>query len=153
MVKVGVAPHAEQPRQLLKEEITDPRRHRVVGGRGAVVDVDDEDGDDDGERDEDHDEQQILADERDHLGGGGNDLFYDQEEDGERHKHRGGERQLLSFIRGQVEHQDGQEGQTQTRENEEERVEQRQPLQDEGIREEGVRVHVVLPGAPGPSGT
>lgn len=33
-----------------------------------MVDVDDEDGDDDGEGDEDHDEEQILSDQRDHLG-------------------------------------------------------------------------------------
>lgn len=32
------------------------------------MDVDDEDGDDDGEGDEDHDEEQILPDQRDHLG-------------------------------------------------------------------------------------
>lgn len=32
------------------------------------MDVDDEHGDDDGEGDEDHDEQQVLSNQRDHLG-------------------------------------------------------------------------------------
>jgi len=116
------------------------------------VHVDDKDSDDDGECDEDHDEQQVLSNERDHLGGRRNDLFYDQEEHSERHQHRGGERQLLSFVRGKVKHQDGQKVQTQTREDEEERVEQRQPLEDEGIREERVRIHVVLPVPSGSGG-
>lgn len=68
MLPVSVAPHAQQPGQPLQEEALHPGGHGVVGGRGAVVDVDDEDGDDDGEGDEDHDEEQILADQRDHLG-------------------------------------------------------------------------------------
>lgn len=32
------------------------------------MDVDDEHGDDDGEGDEDHDEEQVLSNQRDHLG-------------------------------------------------------------------------------------
>lgn len=67
MLPVGVAPHAQQPGQSLKEEALDPGSHGVVSGGGAVVDVDDKDGDDDGEGDKDHDEEQIFSDQRDHL--------------------------------------------------------------------------------------
>ncbi len=153
VVAVSVSTHAQQPRQLLEKEITNPRRHGVVGGWGAVVHVDDEDGDDDWERDKDHDEQQVLSNERDHLGGGRDDLFYDQEEHSEGHEDRGREWQLLSFVWGKVKHQDSQKGQTQARDDEEECVEQRQPLQNEGIRDEGVRVQAVLPVPSGTSGT
>ena len=125
VVAVDVSAHAEQPRQFLEEEVTNPRGHGVVGRRGAVVDVDDKDGDDDWERDEDHDEEQVLPDEWDHLGGGGDDLLYDQEEHSEWHKDRGRKWQLLSFVWGKVKHQDGQKGQPQTGDDEEESVEQR----------------------------
>lgn len=128
MVTVGVTTHAEQPGQFLKEEAADPWGHGKVGGWGAVVYIDDKDGNDDGERDEDHDEKQILSDEWDHLGGRWDDLLYDQEEHSERHEDRGREGQLLSFIWGKVKHQNSQKGQAQTRDDEEERVEQRQPL-------------------------
>ena len=143
MVAVGVAPHAQHPGQLLQEEDAHPRRHGVVGGRRAVVHVDHEHGDDDRERDEDHDEEQVLADERDDLGRRGDDLLDDQQEDGERHQHRGGQRQLLALVRRQVEHQHREEGQAQAGDDEEERVEERQPLQDEGVGDERVGVHAV----------
>lgn len=68
MLPVSVAPHAQQPGQPLQEEALHPGGHGVVGGRGAVVDVDDEDGDDNGEGDEDHDEEQVFSNQRDHLG-------------------------------------------------------------------------------------
>lgn len=67
MLPVGVAPHAQQPGQSLKEEALHPGSHGVVSGRGAVVDIDDKDGDDDGERDKDHNKEQIFSDQRDHL--------------------------------------------------------------------------------------
>ena len=64
---VGVSPHAQHPGEPLKEEGLHPGGHGVVGGRGAVVHVDDEDRDDDGEGDEDHDEEEVLPDQRDDL--------------------------------------------------------------------------------------
>jgi len=47
----------------LEEDLADPGRHGVGGGR-AEVDVEDDDGDDDGQGDEDHGEEQVLADQR-----------------------------------------------------------------------------------------
>lgn len=67
MLPVGVAPHAQQPGQSLKEEALHPGSHGVVSGRRAVVNVDDKDGDDDGEGDKDHDEEEIFSYQRDHL--------------------------------------------------------------------------------------
>ena len=64
---VSVTPHAQQSGQPLQEEALYPWGHGVVGSRGTVVDVDDEDGDDDGESDEDHDEEQVLSNQGDHL--------------------------------------------------------------------------------------
>lgn len=81
-----------------------------------MVHVDDKHRDDDGESDEDHNEEEILPDERDDLGGRWDDL-YDKEEHSERHKDGGGERELLPFIRRKIEHQHGQERQTETRNN------------------------------------
>lgn len=123
VVAISVSTHAEQPRQFLEKESANPWRHGVVGGRWAVVHIDDEDGDDDGECDKDHDEEQVLSDERDHLGGWGDDFLYDEEEHSERHEDRGRQWQLLPFVWGKVKHQDGQEGQTQTRDDEEQGVE------------------------------
>lgn len=93
--------------------------------RGAVVDVDGKDGDNDGERDEYHGEDQVLSDERDSLGGGGDDLLYDQEEDSERDQHWGAERDLLAAIGGQIEDEDGEEGQANAGDDQEEGVEKR----------------------------
>ena len=67
VVAVGVAPHAEHPGQPLQEEAPHPGGHGVVGGRGAVVHVDDKHRHDDGEGDEDHDEEQVLPDQRNDL--------------------------------------------------------------------------------------
>lgn len=117
-----------------------------------MVHVDDEDGDNDRECDKYHDEEQVLSDERDDLGGGGDDFLYDKQEHSEGHQDRCGERELLAFVRGQVEHQHREEGQTQAGDDEEEGVEQRQSLQDERIGEKGVRIHAVLPVAFGPRG-
>lgn len=118
-----------------------------------MVHVDHKDCDNDWKGDKYHDEEQVLSNERDHLGGGGDYFFYDQEEHSEWHKDRGGEWQLLSFIWGKVKHQDSQEGQTQTRDDEEEGVEQWQPLQNKGIGDEGVWIQAVLPVPFGTSGT
>lgn len=90
--------------------------------------IDDEDRDDDGEGDEDHDKEQVLADQRDHLGRRRDDLLNDQEEDGERDEHGRGQRELFAFIGREIENQDGQEGQAEAWDDQEERVEQRQSL-------------------------
>ena len=101
--------------------------------RRAVVDVDSKDSNDDGECDEDHGEDQVLPNERDSLRGGGDDLLYDQEEDGERNQHWGAERDLLTTIGGQIEDKDGEEGQANAGDDEEEGVEKRQPPDNEGV--------------------
>ena len=132
-VAVHVAAHAQQLGQAVQEDPPDPRRHVVVRGGGAVVDVDGEHGDDDGQRDEDHGEDQVLPDERDDLGGGRDDLLDDQQEDGEGHQHGGTQRDFFAAVGGQVEDQDGEEGQADAGDDEEEGVEEGQPADDEGV--------------------
>lgn len=44
------------------------------------MDIDDKDSDDDGEGDKNHDEEEVLSDQGYDLGGGGNNLFNDQQE-------------------------------------------------------------------------
>ena len=68
VLPVSVAPHTQESGQFLKEEALYPGGHGVVAGRGAVVDVNDEDGNDDGEGDKNHDKEQVLSNERDYLG-------------------------------------------------------------------------------------
>ncbi|CAG5929109.1 unnamed protein product [Menidia menidia] len=197
---VGVSPHAQQPGQPLQEQALYPGGHGVVGGRGAVVDVDDKDGDDDGEGDEDHDEEQVIPLIGEYLlfimifvtfsiivtvfvinvhhrssatyhpmapwvkslflqrlprllcMRGHTDRSVAQKpsklsffEHSERHENRGGEGEFLPFIRGQIKHQHGEEGQAEARDDQEEGVEQGKPLQDEGIGDEGVPVDPVPP--------
>ena len=122
-----------------------PGRHAVVCGGRAVVDVDGEDGDDNGEGDEDHGEEQVLPDEGDDLRGGRDDLLYHKQEDSERHQDGGGERQFLSFVWRKIKHQHGQERQAQAGDDQKQGVEQRQPLQDERVCDEGIRVEAVFP--------
>lgn len=113
--------------------------------RGAMVDVDGKDGDNDGECDKDHGEDQVLPDERDGLWGWWDDLLDDQEENGERHQHRGAERDLLATVGGQVEDKDSEEGQANAGDDEEEGVEKRQPADDEEVGNGGVGGAAVCP--------
>lgn len=112
---------------------------------GAMMDVDGKDGDDDGECDKDHGEHQVLPDKRDSLRGGRDDLFDDQEENGERHQHWGAERDLLAAVGGQVENKDGEKGQANAGDDEEEGVEKRQPADDEVIGDGGVGGAAICP--------
>lgn len=137
-VTVHVAAHAQQLRQPMQENPPHPGGHAVMCRGGAVVDVDGKDGDDDGECDEDHGEDQILPDERDGLRGGGDDLLDDQEENRERHQDWGAERDLLAAVGGQVEDEDGEEGQADAGDDEEEGVEKRQPADDEKVGDGGI---------------
>lgn len=121
-------------------------------GGGAVVDVDGKDGDDNGEGYEDHGEHQVLPDERDGLGGGGDDLLDDEEEDGERHQDRGAEGDLLAAVGGQVEDEDGEEGQADAGHDEEEGVEKGESADDEGVGDGRVGGAAVRPQAPAAGG-
>lgn len=87
-----------------------------------------------------------------YLGGGGDDFLYDQEEHSERHQHGSGERQLLPFVRGQVEDQHGQEGEAEAGNDEEERVKEGKPLEDEGVGHKRVPVYPIPPAPFGPRG-
>lgn len=64
---VSVTPHTQQSGQSLQEEALYPGSHGVVGGRGAVVDVNDKDSNDDGEGDKYHDKEQIFSNQWDDL--------------------------------------------------------------------------------------
>lgn len=114
--------------------------------------VDGKDGDDDGERDKDHGEDQVLPDERDSLRRGGDDLLNDQEENCERHKDRGAERDLLAAVGGQIEDEDGEEGQADAGDDEEEGVEKRQPADDEEVGDGGIGRAAVRPQTTAASG-
>lgn len=56
-----MSPHAKEPGQSLKKEALYPGCHGVIGGRGAMVDVNHKDSDNNGECDKDHDEEQVLS--------------------------------------------------------------------------------------------
>lgn len=56
-----MSPHAKESGQSLKKEALYPGCHGVIGGRGAMVDVNHKDGDNNGECDKDHDEEQVLS--------------------------------------------------------------------------------------------
>lgn len=114
-----------------------------------MVHIDDKHSHYDGQSDKDHDEQQVLANQRDDLGWRWDDLLDDQKEDGEWDEHGRWQRDLLTFIRGKIEHQNGEEGQTQAGDNEEECIEERETLQDEGVGDEGVGEGTVMPAALG----
>lgn len=117
----------------------------MVCRRGPMVDVDGKDSDDDGKCDKDHGEDQVLPNERDRLWGGWDDLLNDQEENGERHQHRGAQRDLLTTVGGQVENKDGEEWQANARDDKKEGVEKRQPANDEGVGDGGVGRAFICP--------
>lgn len=80
-----------------------------------------------------------------HLWRWRDDFLYDQEEHSERHQHRCGKWQLLSFIWRQIKDQHGEEGEAEARDDEEQGVEQGQSLENEGVGDKWVPVHPVPP--------
>ena len=87
------SPHHQQPGQDVDEDSPDPGRHGV-GLRGPEVNVENHHGDADTEGVEDHGEQDKLAEEGHHQGGGRDDLGQQQEEHGEREEDVDGETDL-----------------------------------------------------------
>lgn len=120
--------------------------------RGTVVDVDGKDSDDDGKGDEDHGEDQVLPDKRDSLGRGGDDLLNHQEENCERYQDGGAERDLLTAVWGQIEDEEGEEGQANAGDDEEEGVEERKPTYDKEVGDCGIGGAAVHPHTPAPCG-
>ena len=76
------SPHYQQAGQDVDEDSPHPGRHGV-GLRGPEVDVEDHHGDADAEGVEDHGEEDELAEERNHQGGGRDDLGQQEEEHSE----------------------------------------------------------------------
>ena len=76
------SPHYQQSGQDVDEDSPDPGRHGV-GLRRPEVDVENHHGDADTEGVEDHGEEDKLAEEGHHQGGGRDDLGEEQEEDSE----------------------------------------------------------------------
>ena len=76
------SPHYQQPGQDVDEDSPHPGRHGV-GLRGPEVDVEDDHGDADAEGVEDHGEEDKLAEEGNHQGGGRDDLGQQEEEHSE----------------------------------------------------------------------
>ena len=130
--------HEQVPGHQVQEDPAHPVGH-AVGPRRAVVDVQHEHGDDDGERDEDHGEEEVLADERDDQRRGGDDLGDEQQEDGEGQQHGDAQRDLLAALRGQVEDQHREARDEQAGDDEVDGVEERQPADDEVVRDVGGR--------------
>ena len=77
----------------MDEDSPHPGRHGV-GLRGPEVDVEDHHGDADAEGVEDHGEEDELAEEGNHQGGGRDDLGQQEEEHGEREEDVDGETHL-----------------------------------------------------------
>lgn len=111
----------------------------------AMVDVDGKDSDDDGERDKDHGEDQVLSNEGNSFWRRRDNFLNDQKEDGERHQHWRAERDLLTTIGGQIEDEDGEEGQANAGNDKEQSVEKRQSTDDEEISDSGVGSTVICP--------
>lgn len=80
-----------------------------------------------------------------HLWWWRDDFLYDQEEHSEWHQHRCGKWQFLSFVWWQIKHQHGQKGETEARDDEEQGVEQGQSLEDEGVGDKWVPIHLIPP--------
>ena len=76
---------------------------------------------------QDHGEEDKLAEERDHEGGRGDDLSQEEEEHGEREQDGDGEAHLLPRVWGEIEHEDGEEGDAHAGDDQVDCVEQRLP--------------------------
>ena len=126
--------HDEQPWQEVDENSPDPGRHQV-SLRRSEVDVENHHGDADTEGVEDHGEEDKLAEEGHHQGGGRDDLGQQEEEHSEREQDGDGERDLLARVRGQVEDEHGQERDAHARDDDVDGVEQR--LSPQHLRSRG----------------
>ena len=82
VVLEGWPPHDQQPGQDVDEDSPDPGSHGVGLG-GPEVDVEHHHRHTDAEGVEDHGEEDELAQEGDHQGGGGDDLGQQEEEHSE----------------------------------------------------------------------
>ncbi len=102
-------PHEEEDGQVPEEEHPYPVWHGVRAGAPEVP-VDDDDRDQDGDGVHDECEEQVLCDERQHQGGRGQDLRYQQEEDDQREQDADAEGDLLAGLGREVEDEDAQEG-------------------------------------------
>ena len=100
-------PHQEDFRQPMDENSPHPGRH-FVGGRLAVVHVEDDDGDEDRQADKEHGEQKIFAQQRNGQRRGRDDLRYEQEEHGLRQEDGNAKCHFLAGIGRQVKHQYGE---------------------------------------------
>lgn len=100
---------------------------------GAVVDVQHAHTGDDGEGHQHHGEHQVFSNERHIQWGRRNDLWDQKQEDGESQEDGDAEGHLLPTVWRQVEDQDGQRGDQNTRNDEVYRVEEGFPLDDEVI--------------------
>ena len=78
-----------------------------MGGRRAVVDVEDGNRDADGDSDEDVGEDEVATQEGDSQRRRGNDLHQQEEEDAERHDDRDAEGDLLVRLTREVEDEEG----------------------------------------------
>lgn len=58
---IGVAPHTEQLGQSLKKQALYPGSHGMVGGRGAMVNINHKNCNNDWKGNEDHDEEEVLS--------------------------------------------------------------------------------------------
>lgn len=124
--------HEKEAWDYVKEDPPHPVRHRV-GTWGTMVHVEHKDGDDDRQGNKYHGEEKILSNQRDDQGGRWDDLGDKQQEHGERQQHGDAQGYLLSTLRGQVEDQDSQAGDQQAGDDQIDRVEQRQPPDNEGV--------------------
>ena len=102
-------PHQEDLWQPVDEDSPDPRRH-FVGGRLAVVHVEDDDGDEDREADQEHGEEQVFAEQGDGQRRGRDDLRNEQEEHGLREEDGNAQGHLLAGIGRKVKHQNREGG-------------------------------------------
>lgn len=80
-----------------------------------------------------------------YLWGRRDDLLYHQEEHSEWDKNWSTKSDFLSTVRGQVENQHSQEGQTDAGNDKEERVKQRKTPDDERVSDEGIEACHVHP--------
>jgi hypothetical protein len=115
--------HREQAGKDVYEDAPDPGRHRVCLRR-PEVDIEHDHCHADAEGVEDHGKEDKLAEEGDNKGGWGDDLGEEEEEHGEGEEDGDGEGDLLPAVRGEVEHQDGQEGDAHARDDQVHRVEE-----------------------------
>lgn len=145
--------HAQPAWHRREEKPPNPSRHGVSSGR-PVVHIQHKHGDDDGQCDENHSEEQVLPDQRYDQRRGRDDLRDEQQEDSERQQHRDAQRDFLAAVRREVEDQDSEAGDEETRDDEVDGVEQGEAADDKIVGDVGVDLvaTVVLLGVVGAHG-